>query len=90
MMQTQETGFKGAPPSLERKRSCTTCAHMPVCGIYRAIAPLMKEFERIEPGSTNHPKVPFHAEELAKICTMYLPLWKVEIALSRQETGDYQ
>jgi hypothetical protein len=47
----EETVFEG--------RSCEKCSHLPVCSVYRAIAPLINSFEV---------RKPFEAKELAKIC----------------------
>jgi hypothetical protein len=45
-------------------RTCTKCLHLPVCGIYRAIAPLMESWsEGKEP--------PFDPVNLAAICTEF-------------------
>jgi hypothetical protein len=44
-------------------KSCDKCAKVRVCGIFRAIAPLMKSFEDHQP---------FQAEDLATICNEFL------------------
>lgn len=48
-------------------KSCTSCAHAQVCGILRAIAPLMQSFQKDEKTPT-----PFQATDLATICDNYL------------------
>jgi hypothetical protein len=40
-------------------KSCKRCSHLPVCSVYRAIAPLINSFEV---------RKPFEPDELAKIC----------------------
>jgi hypothetical protein len=44
---------------VEPIKSCEKCSHLPVCSVYRAIAPLINSFEV---------RKPFEAKELAKIC----------------------
>jgi hypothetical protein len=48
---------------------CTGCSHLNICGVFRAIAPLMESFN----GSLGRTK-PFEAEEMAKICVYFTPI----------------
>jgi len=50
--------------------SCSTCAHIHVCTIYRAIAPLLEKW-------TEETR-PFEADQIASICGEYLSLDVVE------------
>jgi len=44
--------------------SCKKCAHLPVCAVYRAIAPLMENWKGTEK--------PFEPEQLAVICRQFV------------------
>jgi len=46
-------------------RGCKSCVHLSVCALFRAIAPLLNQFEE---------RKPFKAEELALICKEYMPV----------------
>ena len=59
-----------APTSLPFRKSCKECSHLPVCSLYRAIAPLMENFK----------EKPFEAEQLAIICKELLLKSFTEIA----------
>jgi len=46
-------------------RNCSQCIHVNVCALYRAIAPLLNQFEE---------RKPFKPEDLALICKEYMPV----------------
>jgi len=50
-------------------KTCLKCAHLNVCAVYRAIAPLIKSFEE---------KPPFKPEDLAVICKEYLASYRIQ------------
>lgn len=64
MMQTEAATTETPKPSPFSGETCKECAHLPVCGVYRAIAPLMESWKG-EP--------PFKPETLAQICSQYFP-----------------
>jgi hypothetical protein len=47
------------------KRSCTFCAHLPVCTVYRALTPLLEKW-------TDDTR-PFDAADIANICKTFYP-----------------
>ena len=49
---------------IEDARSCKYCKHVNVCALYRAIAPLLNQWEG---------RKPFEVWNLAKICKEYMP-----------------
>lgn len=58
--------FKKAMPTLETSPtslSCLSCAHIDICTLFRAIAPLLQTWEKYKP---------FEAEALANICRRYV------------------
>ena len=58
MMSQQETK---KPPIFPN--SCKKCAHLHVCAVFRAIAPLMENWKG---------EKPFEPEQLATICRMFI------------------
>ncbi|WP_309492696.1 hypothetical protein [Candidatus Hecatella orcuttiae] len=63
------------PPGVELKdrRSCTRCAHLNICAVFRAVAPLLESFK----GKDGQGKPPFDARRLAEVCDEYLPGYRV-------------
>jgi hypothetical protein len=47
------------------KRSCTGCAHLPVCTVYRALTQLLEKW-------TDQTR-PFEAADVANVCTTFYP-----------------
>lgn len=45
------------------ERCCKTCAHIRICSVFRAIAPLISSFKENQP---------FNTEDLAMICREYV------------------
>ncbi len=52
------------------KRSCSKCAHLNVCTLTRAVAPLLANWEE--------PHRPFQPTDLAAICLEYLARVAIE------------
>jgi hypothetical protein len=44
-------------------RACNKCSHIKVCGVFKAIAPLMTSFDQDKP---------FEPEQLARICKYFV------------------
>ena len=53
-------------PTIQESRKCTKCAHLNVCTIYRAIAPLINNNFKV--------KKPCEPEEIAQICREFMPI----------------
>jgi len=58
------TQVKQRPKPLFLSNSCTKCAHIRICAVFRAIAPLLESWQ----GETR----PFEAEQLANICKSFV------------------
>lgn len=54
-------------PEDDPQRECKSCAHVSICAMYRAILPLMKQWEDDER--------PFEVTDLARICRVYAPVF---------------
>lgn len=62
-MQIQTQKFKDEVKVIDLSPSCKNCDRLPICGVFRAIQPLMNQWdEKLRP---------FQSEELAKICKYY-------------------
>lgn len=62
--QAKETGTQPSP-SFSVKHDCGKCGHVKVCAVFRAVDPLMKNWEEQDR--------PFEATELANICKEFIP-----------------
>lgn len=62
----QTTTSKAPTVKTPFTRECTSCGHIVVCSLFRAIAPL------IEQSFTDETK-PIEAKNLAQICNQYIP-----------------
>ncbi len=64
MMTASQTETQPSP-SLSVKRNCGKCGHVKVCAVFRAVDPLMKNWEEQDR--------PFEATDLASICKEFVP-----------------
>ena len=60
---TTQTQTKQPAKSPFISNSCVKCAHIKVCAIFRAIAPLLQAWEQDKP---------FEAEQLAVVCRSFV------------------
>jgi len=58
--------------------SCLKCGHISICAIYKAIKPLM--------GNWEEQQQPFKAEEISKVCLLYAPNFIVVPEMAKEKT----
>lgn len=58
------------------EKTCTTCGHIGICTMMRAVAPLLGDFE------DEHR--PFEPTDMARICTKYISLAAMEVLKSAE------